>query len=205
MVLHCAALIFAILLLVWSGQDPDYSLELSYNPATIDGLITWIGLIGTTLSVILYLAQKNWIGDDTEATIGDKLHSMRETMIHSASETAFVTFWVMIAYLAFEFGMLFSGISEQDMSNYGDGLIAVLAASFIGLIPGCGPQIIAITAYTKDIISFPALAANAISQDGDALFPLLVRHKAASLWATIHTTIPAIIAGVILLVLGVNL
>ena len=198
-------LVFAILLLVWSGQDPDYGLELSFNPTTMDGFITWIGLIGTSLSIILYFAQKNWIGDDTEATIGDKLHSMRETMIHSASETAFVTFWVMIAYLAFEFGMLFSGISEQDMSNYGDGLIAVLAASFIGLIPGCGPQIIAITAYTKDIISFPALAANAISQDGDALFPLLVRHKAASLWATIHTTIPAIIAGVILLVLGVNL
>ena len=198
-------LVFAILLLVWSGQDPDYGLELSFNPTTMDGFITWIGLIGTSLSIILYFAQKNWFGDDTEATIGDKLHSMRETMIHSASETAFVTFWVMIAYLAFEFGMLFSGISEQDMSNYGDGLIAVLAASFIGLIPGCGPQIIAITAYTKDIISFPALAANAISQDGDALFPLLVRHKAASLWATIHTTIPAIIAGVILLGAGVNL
>ena len=198
-------LVFAILLLVWSGQDPDYGLELSFNPTTMDGFITWIGLIGTSLSIILYFAQKNWFGDDTEATIGDKLHSMRETMIHSASETAFVTFWVMIAYLAFEFGMLFSGISEQDMSNYGDGLIAVLAASFIGLIPGCGPQIIAITAYTKDIISFPALAANAISQDGDALFPLLVRHKAASLWATIHTTIPAIIAGVILLAAGVNL
>ncbi len=198
-------LVFAILLLVWSGQDPDYGLELSFNPTTMDGFITWIGLVGTSLSIILYFAQKNWFGDDTEATIGDKLHSMRETMIHSASETAFVTFWVMIAYLAFEFGMLFSGISEQDMSNYGDGFIAVLAASFIGLIPGCGPQIIAITAYTKDIISFPALAANAISQDGDALFPLLVRHKAASLWATIHTTIPAIIAGVILLVAGVNL
>ena len=198
-------LVFAILLLVWSGQDPDYNLELSFNPTTMDGFITWIGLIGTSLSIILYFAQKNWFGDDTEATIGDKLHSMRETMIHSASETAFVTFWVMIAYLAFEFGMLFSGITEQDMSNYGDGLIAVLAASFIGLIPGCGPQIIAITAYTKDIISFPALAANAISQDGDALFPLLVRHKAASLWATIHTTIPAIIAGVILLGAGVNL
>ena len=198
-------LVFAILLLVWSGQDPDYGLELSFNPTTMDGFITWIGLIGTSLSIILYFAQKNWFGDDTEATIGDKLHSMRETMIQSASETAFVTFWVMIAYLAFEFGMLFSGISEQDMSNYGDGLIAVLAESFIGLIPGCGPQIIAITAYTKDIISFPALAANAISQDGDALFPLLVRHKAASLWATIHTTIPAIIAGVILLGAGVNL
>ncbi|MBO58041.1 MAG: hypothetical protein CMA77_03485 [Euryarchaeota archaeon] len=194
-------LIFAILILVWSSQDPDYSLDLSFDPTAMDGIITWIGLIGTSLSVILYIAQKNWIGDDTEATIGDKLHSMRETMIHSASETAFVTFWVMIAYLAFEFGMLFSGISEQNMSNYGDGIITIIAVSIIGLIPGCGPQIIVITAYTKDIISFPALVANAISQDGDALFPLLVRHKAASLWATIHTMIPAIIVGVILLIL----
>ncbi len=54
------------------------------------------------------------------------------------------------------------------------------------------------------MISFPALAANAISQDGDALFPLLVRHKAASLWATIHTTIPALIAGILLLLADVN-
>lgn len=196
--------IFAILLLVWSGQDADYSLELAYNPLTLNGFITWVGLLGTTLSVILYIAQKNWFADDTEATIGDKLHSMRETMIHAASETAFVTFWVMIAYLVFEFSMLFSGLNEQDMSKYGDGVLAVIIASTIGLIPGCGPQIIAITAYTKDMISFPALAANAISQDGDALFPLLVRHKAASLWATVHTTIPALIVGILLMVAGVN-
>lgn len=198
-------LVFAILLLVWSGQDADYGLELSFNPFTLNGFITWVGLLGTTLSVILYVAQKNWFADDTEATIGDKLHSMRETMIHAASETAFVTFWVMIAYLAFEFTMLFANMAEQDLAKYGDGLGAVVIAATIGLIPGCGPQIIAITAYTKDIISFPALAANAISQDGDALFPLLVRHKAASLWATVHTTIPAIIAGIVLFVAGVNL
>jgi len=196
--------IFAILLLVWSGQDADYSLELAYNPLTLDGFITWIGILGTTLSVILYFAQKNWFADDTEATIGDKLHSMRETMVHAASETAFVTFWVMIAYLVFEFTMLFANITEQDMSRYGDGVFAVVIAATIGLIPGCGPQIIAITAYTKDMISFPALATNAISQDGDALFPLLVRHKAASLWATVHTTIPAILVGVVLMVAGVS-
>ena len=196
--------IFAILLLVWSGQDPEYELKLAYNPLTIDGFITWVGLLGTTLSVVLYVAQKNWFADDTEATIGDKLHSMRETMVHAASETAFVTFWVMIAYLAFEFTMLFSGVTEQDMARHGDGLIAVVVAAIIGLIPGCGPQIIAITAYTKEMISFPALAANAISQDGDALFPLLVRHKAASLWATVHTTIPALITGILLLVAGIS-
>ena len=197
-------LIFAVLLLVWSAQDADFNLEIDYNPLTLHGFITWIGLLGTSLSVILYITQKNWIRDDTEASIGDKLYSMRETMIHSASETAFVTFWVMAAYLVFEFSMLFSGMTEADLARYGDGLIAVVLAAFIGLIPGCGPQIIAITAYTKDLLSFPALTANAISQDGDALFPLLVRHRAASLWATIHTTIPALIVGIFLMVFEVS-
>ena len=99
--------------------------------------------------------------------------------------------------------MLLAGIKESDMSENGSGAGAVLVAATIGLIPGCGPQIIAITAYVEGIISFPALVANAISQDGDALFPLLVRHKVASIWATIHTTLPAIIVGLVfLLVMG---
>ena len=191
-------LIFAVLLLVWSAQDA-YELALSYNPLTMDGFITWVGLLGTSLSVVLYISQRNWIKDDTEASIGDKLYSMRETMIHSASETAFVTFWVMAAYLIFEFTMLFSGVGEDQLATYGQGFIAVTVAALIGLVPGCGPQIIAVAAYTKDVISFPALAANAISQDGDALFPLLVRHRAASLWATVHTTVPAFLVGVVLL------
>jgi hypothetical protein len=197
-------LFFAIMLLIWNAQDPDFSLEIDFNPFTLYGFITWIGLIGTSLSIILYISQKNWIRDDTEASIGDKLYSMRETMIHSASETAFVTFWVMSAYLIFEFSMLFSGMSEADLASYGDGLIAVIFAAILGLIPGCGPQIIAITAYTKDLISFPALVANAISQDGDALFPLLVRHRVASLWATVHTTIPALIVGITFMLFDIN-
>jgi hypothetical protein len=197
-------LVLAVMLLVWVGQDADFVLELSFNPFTLHGFITWVGLLGTSLSVILYVAQKNWIADDTEATIGDKLHSMRETMVHAASETAFVTFWVMIAYLVFSFTLLFSGLVEEDLARYGGGVGAVMVAATIGLIPGCGPQIIAITAYTKDVISFPALTANAISQDGDALFPLLVRHKAASLWATVHTTIPALLAGLVLFYANVS-
>ncbi len=197
-------LVFAIMLLVWSAQDADFELKLVYNPLSLHGFITWVGLIGTILSVVLFISQKTWISDDTEVTIGDKLHSMKETLIHAASETAFVTFWVMAAYLIFGFTMLLSGIEEADLAKYGGGELAVIVAAVIGLIPGCGPQIIAITAYTKDMISFPALTANAISQDGDALFPLLVRHKAASLWATIHTTLPALITGLVLLYLGVS-
>ena len=192
-------LCLAILLLSWYAQDPEYSPELVWDPTTRDGIVTWVGFIGTTLSIILYVSSKNFFADDTEATIGDKLNSIDETLVHAASETAFVTFWVLIAYLVFEFGMLLSGIKESDMSEHGSGAGAVLVAATIGLIPGCGPQIIAITAYVEGIISFPALVANAISQDGDALFPLLVRHKVASIWATIHTTLPAIIVGLVFL------
>ena len=192
-------LCLAILLLIWYAQDPEYSPELVWNPTTRDGIVTWVGLIGTSLSIILYISSKNFFADDTEATIGDKLNSLDETLVHAASETAFVTFWVLIAYLVFEFGMILSGISETDMSEHGSGAAAVLLAATVGLIPGCGPQIIAITAYIEGVISFPALVANAISQDGDALFPLLVRHKVASIWATIHTTLPAIIVGLVFL------
>ena len=188
-------LCLAILLLIWYAQDPEYAPELVWDPTTRDGIVTWVGLIGTSLSIILYISSKNFFADDTEATIGDKLNSLDETLVHAASETAFVTFWVLIAYLAFEFGMIASGISESDISENGAGAGAVVVAAAVGLIPGCGPQIIAITAYVEGVISFPALVANAISQDGDALFPLLVRHKVASIWATIHTTLPAIIIG----------
>ena len=192
-------LCLAILLLGWYAQDPEYSPELVWDPTTRDGIVTWVGFIGTSLSIILYVSSKNFFADDTEATIGDKLNSLDETMVHAASETAFVTFWVLLAYLVFEFSMLLSGIKESDMSEHGSGVGAVLVAATIGLIPGCGPQIIAITAYVEGLISFPALVANAISQDGDALFPLLVRHKVASIWATIHTTLPAIIVGLVFL------
>ena len=194
-IVTAVGLCLAILLLIWYAQDPEYAPELVWDPTTRDGLVTWVGFIGTTLSIILYVSSKNFLGDDTEATIGDKLNSLDETLVHAASETAFVTFWVLIAYLAFEFGMIASGISEADLAENGAGAGAVIVAAAVGLIPGCGPQIIAISAYVEGVISFPALVANAISQDGDALFPLLVRHKVASIWATIHTTLPAIIVG----------
>ena len=113
-------LCLAILLLIWYAQDPEYAPELVWDPTTRDGIVTWVGLIGTSLSIILYISSKNFFADDTEATIGDKLNSLDETLVHAASETAFVPFWVLIAYLAFEFGMIASGISESDIYHYNE-------------------------------------------------------------------------------------
>ena len=196
-------LIFAILLLYWGaiGGGPMLDLEdggLNLDPTSMGGFISWIGLLGTLLSIAIFASQRSILGDDSEASIGDKLGSLRETTIHAASETAFVTFWVLIAYLVFEFSMLFGGVDDSSLAAYGAGVGAIILAALVGVIPGCGPQIIVMTSYVEGILGFPGLVSNAISQDGDALFPLLVRHRAASLWATLHTVLPAVITGLIL-------
>jgi len=77
------------------------------------------------------------------------------------------------------------------------GLLSVILGAVIGLVPGCGPQIIFVSLYAKGMLPFAALLANAISQDGDALFPLLVIDRRSSLWATVITTIPALLIGII--------
>ena len=200
-------LIFAILLLIWgsTGGGPEVDLEdgsLNLDPFTLGGFVSWIGLLGTGLSIAIFAAQRSIFRDDSEASIGDKLESLRETTIHAAQETSFVTFWVVIAYLVFEFSMLLGGVDETHLAAYGAGIGAILVAAAVGLIPGCGPQIIVMTSYIEGILGFPGLVSNAISQDGDALFPLLVRHRAASLWATLHTALPAVIVGLILFVIG---
>lgn len=196
--------ILGVLLIFWLAREPSYNPELSWDLSTRDGILTVVGVAGTILSLVLYIAGKSFIADDTEATIGDKLHSFDETLTHAASETAFVTTWVLAAYLVFEGLLLSTGATESDLATNGDGPGAIAIAATIGLIPGCGPQIIAITAYVEGILSFPALVANAISQDGDALFPLLVRHRTASLWATVHTLLPGLICGLLLLWVGVD-
>ena len=76
-------------------------------------------MTGTLLSLVLYAAGKSFIADDTEASIGDKLHSFDETLTHAASETAFVTVWVLVAYLLFEGLIVATGISESDLLQEG--------------------------------------------------------------------------------------
>jgi hypothetical protein len=73
----------------------------------------------------------------------------------------------------------------------------VVVGAFLGLIPGCGPQILFVTMFARGLLPFAALLANAISQDGDALFPLLVLDRRSALLATVVTTVPAILLGLL--------
>jgi hypothetical protein len=155
-----------------------------------------VGPGGLVLSVIWLIAGRHTIADDTHAELEEKTASLRETFIHNAHETAFVTFWVFVAYVAYELLMYFTQIDLESLVAQA-GFIPVLATACIGLIPGCGPQIIVVTLYTEGVIPFSALVAHTLSQDGDALFPIIAMSPRVALRLTITTTVPAILVGLL--------
>ena len=75
-------------------------------------------------------------------------------------------------------------------------------AVLVGFIPGCGPQVLVTTLYLNGIIPFAALIANAISNDGDALFPAIALTPKMAIIATLYSGIPALIISYVFLFLG---
>ncbi|MTI47607.1 putative manganese transporter [Sporosalibacterium faouarense] len=186
--------------------------QVDVNSFSIPNLGSIIGVFGTILSIAMMLMGKKFIQDDTHEETELKSMSLKETLIHNAQETAFVATWVFVAYLIYEVGVYGLGggnyaAGEELMKGFmsSAGLLAVIVGALIGLIPGCGPQVIFVALFTKGMVPFAALLANAISQDGDALFPLLAIDRKSSLWATVITTVPALILGVIVYFIEINI
>ncbi|MGL5821424.1 MAG: putative manganese transporter [Sarcina sp.] len=161
----------------------------------INNLGLYFGLIGMIISLLYVLMSRKKIKNCNCNSVQKR--SFKDSLRHNAYETASVNLWVMMAYLIYEVGILMIG-GEHVLTTIfmATGVVAVIVGALIGLIPGCGPQIIFVTLYAKGFIPFAALLANAISQDGDALLPLMARDKKSPLWATIITTIPALAIGI---------
>jgi hypothetical protein len=109
-----------------------------------------------------------------------------------AEETAFISVWVIIAYLAYDYAAEFAGLDIGALFATIAPVLPLIAAA-IGFIPGCGPQVLVATLYVNGAIPFSALIANAISNDGDALFPAIALAPRAAIMATVFSTVPALI------------
>ena len=171
---------------------PEVPLEVA---PTFFGLFTIAGLLGAALSFYLYFVGRHYMGEEDVGRVCERFGSAYETFEHAALETSMVTVWVIAGYLLYEYTM---GVFSLDLRalSAAAGMGAPLAGAALGLVPGCTPQIIFAQLYAvEEAIPFSALAANAISQDGDALFPLMAIDMKAALIATIYTTIPALVVG----------
>ncbi|REG82893.1 putative manganese transporter [Marinomonas pollencensis] len=111
-----------------------------------------------------------------------------------AQDTQFVTSWVVVAFVLFELVLMYFGDGILlSLQEWGSG--SIMLATLIGLLPGCGPQIMVTSLYLQGAVPLSAQLANAISNDGDALFPAIALAPKAALLATIYSTVPALIAG----------
>jgi hypothetical protein len=149
----------------------------------------WFGAIGGLLSVFL------WFINTTAGTIKSNLFVCKNTgdiMDKVTSETTFVTSLVILGYLIFELGVLWTGFNFEGLFNRIQYLLPLMGV-LVGFLPGCGPQIIVTTMYLQGLVPFSVQLGNAISNDGDALFPAIAMAPKVSIVATFYTAVPALI------------
>lgn len=155
--------------------------------------IEWVGATFSVMTMSLWAMTKE-LGCYQSTVSEDAKITDSHPIQKAAQDTNFVSAWVIIAFLAFEFTTYFSGLDiAGSLSDWG--IWMPLAGLAIGTLPGCGPQILVTSLYLSGAAPFSAQIANAISNDGDALFPAIAMAPKAALVATIYSSIPAFIVG----------
>lgn len=154
--------------------------------AGADPVLT-IGVIGTLLSLAIWALKPVW----TERKMHD---AGQPVMRRIVDDTSFVTAWVVMAFLSYEIAVFAFGTDVGAF--FGDYRPYMpLVAMLVGLIPGCGPQIVVTTLYLAGAIPLSAQLTNSIANDGDALFPAIALVPRAALLATLYSAIPALMVG----------
>ncbi len=148
-------------------------------------LVESIGSVGAIISIFMWTL--NPLSDFQCST--EKTRSYLSRVIDT---TNFVTTWVVCGFLLYEFAIYITGIDLKVFFDTWIILVPLISILF-GFIPGCGPQIVITTFYLNGFIPFSAEIGNAISNDGDALFPAIALAPRAAIYATLYSGIPAII------------
>jgi len=110
-----------------------------------------------------------------------------------ADDTNFVLCWVVAGFLVFETVMLMTHLNLASLPTLPSGVV-IFTAVMVGWIPGCGAQILTTSLFLTGALPMSAQLGNAISNDGDALFPALALAPRAALIATLYSTLPALVA-----------
>ncbi|WP_413204273.1 putative manganese transporter [Rhodospirillum sp. A1_3_36] len=107
------------------------------------------------------------------------------------ADTNFVSVWVIGGFMAYEMTVTLTGV---DLAAWFETAAPVmpLVGVAVGLLPGCGPQIIVTALYLNGLVPFSALLGNALSNDGDALFPAIALAPRSAALATAYSAAPAV-------------
>jgi hypothetical protein len=180
-VLLVPGLVLGILDLLQVETDPLFGPLAAYGPTEI------IGVTGALLAFAMWTL-------DPELRFDPGVSRAGGAFTRTVDVTNFVTVWVIVGFLVYELGVHFTGIDLGRVFDTYAPLIPLLAV-LVGFLPGCGPQIVVTSLYITGAMPLSGQLANAISNDGDALFPALAIAPKAAAVATLYSGIPALIVG----------
>ncbi len=160
------------------------AFQIEFSPA-YNSLLVFVASAGAILSIFMW--SLNPLSDFQCST--DKSRGLLSRVVDT---TNFVTTWVISGFLVFEIFMYFTSL---DLKIFFDLwlLFVPLVAILFGFLPGCGPQVVVATFYLNGYIPLSAELGNAISNDGDALFPAIALAPKAAILATLYSAIPALV------------
>ena len=151
-------------------------------------IVAGASVVGVGLSVVVALVPETVLHPSEPA-------GLRAAAVETTVESAPIVAWVVVALagyralaMALDPGVL-SGVALGGPSG-------AIAGSLIGVVPGCGVHVGVVTAFVEGAVPPSVLVANAISQDGDALFALFAIDRTAAVVATVYTAVPAVVVGV---------
>ena len=161
------------------------AFQIEFVSPAYNSLLVFVASAGAILSIFMW--SLNPLSDFQCST--DKSRGLLSRVVDT---TNFVTTWVISGFLVFEIFMYFTTLDLKIFFDLWLPFVPLVAILF-GFLPGCGPQVVVATFYLNGYIPLSAELGNAISNDGDALFPAIALAPKAAILATLYSAIPALV------------
>ena len=161
------------------------AFQIEFESASYNTFLVFIASAGAILSIFMW--SLNPLSDFQCST--DKSRGFLSRVVDT---TNFVTTWVISGFLVFEIFIYFTSLDLKIFFDLWLPFVPLVAILF-GFLPGCGPQVVVATFYLNGYIPLSAELGNAISNDGDALFPAIALAPKAAILATLYSAIPALV------------
>ena len=153
-----------------------------------------IGVAGALLALALWVVRGGEENGCANGACQTRQEPVNEPKVRRViDDTNFVSSWVIFSFLGYELVVAGLGLDPAQALAVWAPLVPA-AAILVGFIPGCGPQILVTSLYMSGVVPLSGQIGNAISNDGDALFPAIAAAPRAALVATLYSAIPALLA-----------
>ncbi|SDE26732.1 putative manganese transporter [Rhodospira trueperi] len=151
----------------------------------------WLGVVGAAGALALWVLQGRGMEAGGCSDVAPRKGLDLKPVV---ATTSFVTAWVVFAFAGYQLIVAGLGLDLSVVFQTAAPLVPAIAV-LVGLIPGCGPQILVTTLYLSGVAPLSAQMGNALANDGDALFPAIAVAPRAALVATAYSAVPAVLVG----------